>query len=192
MTGTWWIGLSLNSVIGTAFVVIGLMLGEQLTRKGQWGTNRIGAVFTALVFTCGVGHLTRAILLAGPTFGLFGTAGVASRVAFADWHVWVADGVTAMAGVFYVIARTRDKDLLQTTRAFEDFRSRRERAIRIHDGVVQELAQAKIALEAGHHDEAEAALQKGLQASKRITSSVHRPGNDSHVEHAKEGVGSGG
>lgn len=120
----------------------------------------------------------RALLLAGPSLGLFGAAGVASRVEFTDWHMWLADGVTAMAGVFYVIARTRDKDLLQTTRAFEDYRSHRSRAIEIHDSVVQNLAEAKIALQAGEQEDAEDALARGLQASQRIISKVREPGLD--------------
>lgn len=175
MNETWTIGLALNGVIGTAFVVIGLMLAVQLSQKGQWTTNQIGTIFTVLVFTCGVGHLVRAALLAGPSFGIFGTAGMASRVAATDWHMWVADGLTALAGVFYVVARTRDKDLLQTTRAFEDYRSSRARAIEVHDSVVQNLTEARLALEAGERETAERALQDGLLSSQEIVSRVREP-----------------
>lgn len=172
---SWLIGFGLNGIIGTAFFTIGLMLAYQLTRKGQWRTNRIGAVFTVLVLACGVGHAFRALILAGPTLGWFGATGLASRVEFSDWHMWAADGITALAGVFYVIARTRDKDLLQTTRAFEDYRSRRARAIEVHDHVVQNLAQAQLALQAGQPDEAEHALKRGLRASQEIVSRVSDP-----------------
>lgn len=178
MTGGWMIGLGLNVVIGAAFLTIGTMLAVQLTRTGQWTTNRIGSLFTLLVLACGVGHGARALLLAAPSLGWFETVGMASRIEFADWHMWVADGVTAAAGVFYVIARTMDKDILQTTRAFEDYRSRRARAIEIHDNVVQELAEAKIALKAGEQATAEAALKRGLRASQAIISRVRQPGAD--------------
>lgn len=178
MTGTWAIGLGLNGVIGAAFLTIGTMLAVQLTRTGQWTANRIASVFTVLVLACGFGHATRALILAGPSLGWFGTAGVASRIEFADWHMWFADGITAAAGVLYVIARTKDKDMLQTTRAFEDYRSRRARAIEVHDSVVQELAEARIALQAGEREDAEEALQRGLKASKEITSRVRQPGVD--------------
>lgn len=176
MNQTWTIGLVLNGVIGTAFVVIGLMLAVQLTNKRQWTVNRIGTVFTVLVLACGVGHMMRTVLLAGPSFGWFETAGMASRVVATDWHMWVADGVTALAGVFYVIARTRDKDLLQTTRAFEDYRSSRTRAIEVHDSVVQNLTEARVALQAGERETAEEALQDGLRASQEIISRVREPG----------------
>lgn len=176
MNETWTIALVLNGVIGTAFVVIGLMLAVQLTNKRQWTVNRIGTVFTVLVLACGVGHMMRTALLAGPSFGWFETAGMASRVVATDWHMWVADGVTALAGVFYVIARTRDKDLLQTTRAFEDYRSSRTRAIEVHDSVVQNLTEARVALQAGERETAEEALQEGLRASQEIISRVREPG----------------
>lgn len=176
MSETWTIGLALNGVIGTAFVVIGLMLAVQLTNKGQWTVNRIGTVFTVLVLACGVGHLMRSVLMLGPSTGWFGTVGVASRVAATDWHMWIADGITAVAGVFYVVARTRDKDLLQTTRAFEDYRSSRARAIEVHDSVVQNLTEARVALQAGERETAEQALQEGLQASQEIISRVREPG----------------
>lgn len=187
MNGTWTIGLLLNGVIGTAFVVIGVMLAAQLTSKRQWTINRIGTIFTVLVLACGVGHVMRAVLLAGPTFGWFETAGVASRVAATDWHMWVADGITALAGVFYVIARTRDKDLLQTTRAFEDYRSSRTRAIEVHDSVVQNLTEARVALQAGERETAEEALQEGLRASQEIISRVREPGAED-IEIDPEGV----
>lgn len=182
----------LNGVTGTAFLTIGLMLAVQLTRKRQWSTNPIGSIFTVLVLACGIGHGVRAVLLAGPSLGWFGAAGIASRVEFADWHMWFADGFTALAGVFYVVARTRDRDLLQTTRAFEDYRSRRARAIEIHDGVVQTLAEARLALDAGEREAAERALTEGLQASQEVISRVggRNPEGSDPEDDLEEGIGS--
>lgn len=175
MNDAWWIGLGLNGVTGAAFVTIGAMLAVQLTRKGQWRTNRIGAIFTGLVLACGFGHALRALILAGPSVGLFEAAGLASRVEFTDWHMWVADGLSALAGVFYVVARTRNRDLLQTTRAFEDYRSRRARAIKVHDSVVQHLVEARVALQAGERGRAEQALEESLDASNALISRVQGP-----------------
>lgn len=170
MTAGWATGFALNAVIGTAFLTIGAMVAVQLTRSDQWAANSIGTLFAVLVLACGAGHAFRAVLGFGSTVGLFGAAGTGMRIAFADWHMWVADALTALAGVFYVIARVQDRDILQTARVFEDYRSRRERAIAVHDNVVQNLLEAKLALETGDQATAEEALEDGLEASKRIVS----------------------
>lgn len=170
MTGGWLTGFGLNALIGIAFLTIGTMLAVQLTRTKQWGANVIGSVFAVLVLACGAGHAFRAALGLGGAFGLFGAAGTGMHLTFADWHMWIADAFTAMAGVFYVIARVRDRDILQTARVFEDYRSRRRRAIKVHDNVVQNLIEAKLALETGQEDQAREALEDGLEASKTIVS----------------------
>lgn len=172
MVESWLGGFLLNVVIGGAFVAIGLQLATRLTASRQWHANPIASVFTLVALSCGTGHAIRALLMAGPTLGLFGTAGVATRVEFADWHMWVADGATAMAGVFYVVARWRDRDILQTTRLFEDYTSRRRQALSLHDDVVQELNRAQIAIQADRDDDARTALDNGLRATQEIISGI--------------------
>lgn len=168
----WMIGLFLNGTIGAAFIFVGVVLAVNLTRSGQWSGNSIATLFTFVAFTCGAGHALRAALIAGPTFGLFGLEGLATRVEFTDWHMWVADGLTAIAGLFYVTARTLDRDLFQTTRLFEDYRARRRRAIEVHDDVVQQLLEAKLSLEMGRREQARDALAASLDASQHIISDV--------------------
>lgn len=170
MSGGWVTGFTLNALIGTAFLTIGTMLAVQLTRSKQWNANVVGSTFAVLVLACGAGHAFRAALGLGGAFGLFGATGTGMQLAFADWHMWIADALTALAGIFYVIARVRDRNILQTARVFEDYRSRRRRAIQVHDSVVQKLVEAKLALETDRQDEAQEALQSGLEASKAIVS----------------------
>lgn len=170
MSDGWITGLVLNAIVGTAFLTISLMLAVQLTRSRQWGANPIGSVFAILVGLCGAGHALRAVLGVGPVLGLFGTTGLAMQVTFADWHMWIPDALAAASGVFYVVGRIRDRDILETTRAFEDYRSRRQRAIEIHDTVVQNLLEAKLALERGERETAREALDEGTAASKAIAS----------------------
>lgn len=186
MVEAWLYGFLLNAVIGGAFIAVGIQLASRLTASRQWHANPITSVFTLLALSCGAGHGVRALLMAGPSLGLFGIAGVATRVEFADWHMWVADGATAAAGIFYVIARWRDPDILQTTRLFEDYASRRHEALSVHDDVVQELNRAQIAIEAGRDGAARDALDNGLEASKAIISKIEgRPAE--LVEHSPEG-----
>lgn len=172
MAETWLYGFLLNAVIGGAFIAVGLQLATRLTASRQWHANPIASVFTLVALSCGAGHTIRAALMAGPTIGLFGIAGVATRVEFTDWHMWVADGATAAAGVFYVVTRWRDRDILQTTRLFEDYTTRRSQALTLHDDVVQELNRAQIAIQADRDEDARAALDNSLEATKEIISRI--------------------
>lgn len=172
MSESWLLGLALNGIIGAAFLAIGLQLASRLTVSRQWQANPVASVFALLVVACGAGHAVRAAMIAGPSIGLFGPAGLASRVEFTDWHMWVADGATALAGVLYVIARWRDRDILETTRVFDDYRIRRSRALSVHDDVVQELNRAQIAIEAGRDEDAREALDRSLRASQEIISRI--------------------
>lgn len=172
MVESWLAGFLLNAVIGGAFIAVGVQLATRLTASRQWHANPIASVFALVALSCGAGHTVRAGLMAGPTVGLFGTAGLATRIEFTDWHMWVADGATAMAGVFYVVTRWRDRDILQTTRLFEDYTSRRRQALSVHDDVVQELNRAQIAIQADRDDDARDALENSLDASKEIISRI--------------------
>ncbi len=172
----WWIGAAENGIIGAAFLTVGLILAIRLTRTRQWQGNIIASLFTLVALTCGAGHTFRAALALGPELGLFGAAGLAAQIELADWHMWIADLATAIAGVFYVVARFKHRDILETTRLFEDVLSRQARAIEVHDGIVQRLAEAKLALEAGERAHAREILHEGLEASKAIISGVGEAG----------------
>lgn len=172
MAQTWLYGFLLNAVIGGAFIAVGLQLATRLTASQQWHANPIASVFTLVALTCGAGHTIRAALMAGPTIGMFGIAGVATRVEFSDWHMWIADAATAAAGVFYVVTRWRDRDILQTTRLFEDYTTRRSQALTLHDDVVQELNRAQVAIQADREEDARTALDNSLEATKEIISRI--------------------
>lgn len=169
---TWIVGLALNAVIGAAFLAVGIQLAVQLTRKREWSVNPIAAVFALVALTCGAGHAYRGVLLAGPPLGVSALAVQAARIEFTDWHMWVADSATAAAGLFYLWARFAHRDILQTTRMFEDAQTRRARALSVHDEVVQELTRAKLALDVGREGDALQALDDGLEASKAIVSGL--------------------
>lgn len=170
MTQAWMLGLVLNAVIGTAFITVGVILAWRLTATRDWGANPLAAAFTLVALTCGWGHLTRGLLLAGPSLGIFQVAGAATRVEFADWHMWVADTLTAIAGVFYLVVRFRNPELLWTTKVFDDLRERRTRALVVHDRVVQDLAEAKFALEREDAARSRRALRRALDASMEVIS----------------------
>lgn len=169
----WVIGLALNGVIGGAFLAIGVRMAARVTLTNQWRRNHVAGVFSLLVIACGAGHALRAGLLAAPILGIDLLSAEAARVEFADWHMWLADLATAFAGVFYVWARMRGDGLLATARAFRDFRTRRNRALEVHDGAVQNLAAAKMALEAGQEEVAKERLVDCLETSRSYLADIH-------------------
>lgn len=173
MTEAWVLGMVLNAVVGAAFLTIGLSMATRVTLTNQWRRNHVAGIFSLLVVACGAGHGLRAGLLAAPSLGIDLLAAEAARVEFADWHMWVADLATALAGVFYVAARVRGEGLLATARAFQDFRTRRNRALEVHDGAVQNLAAAKLALESGQQEVAKDRLRDCLETSRGYLTDVH-------------------
>lgn len=172
MTEAWLVTALLNGAAGLAFVAVGLNIAVQLTRSGQWSANRVSSVFSVLVVACGLGHAGRAALALAPAVGLFAATGEATRVVFADWHMWVADGMTAAAGVAYLIARVRDRDVLESSKAFRDYHARRARGLEVHDGIVQDLVTARMALQNGERERASSLVGRALETSKHIISGV--------------------
>lgn len=168
MTEGWVVGMALNGVIGVAFLIVGVILAVRLTLQRDWRSNVLATAFCLVALTCGAGHLGRSLVLAAPSLGFLEVTGGATRIEFDDWHMWVADGVTALAGVFYVAVRFRSKELLWTSKVFDDLHERRRRAMLIHDQVVQDLVEGKLALEVGERERGLKALERAVRTSKSM------------------------
>jgi len=165
---TWWIGLTASAIISVAFLGVAVMLAISMTRTKQWSNNPLGVGTMMLYITCGGGHLVHTIQLSEGSLGLLTAVGTAARIEYGEWHMWGADVVTAMAGVWYWTMRRYFPGLVTGAAVFEDLRTRQRKALEIHDTVVQGLARAKLALELGEHEQGEEAVAETLQASKRI------------------------
>ena len=100
-----------NLIIAGAYLVIAVLIGNGLVRTRQLGRRNPLATATVGIFlSCGVGHLIHA-----EHFAL--AAGGAAPL---DWHLALADGVTAVAGVVYLSLRGSFPALWGRTEMFPD------------------------------------------------------------------------
>ena len=168
MWPSWSIGLAASAIITVTFLGVAAVLAVNLTRSHQWRRNPLGVGTFLLYLTCGGGHAMHTLQLIDPWLGLSTAASAAARLEYSEWRTWVADGVTALAGVWYWTMRRKFPGLVTGAAVYEDLRMRQRQALEIHDNVVQGLARAKLALDLSRGDEGSAALDDTLAASKRI------------------------
>lgn len=165
---SWTIGFAFSATIAVTFLAVAVMLAVSLSRGRQWLRNPLGTGTFLIFLSCGGGHALHTWQLAEVSLGLGGAAALASRVEYGEWHMWLADGLTAGAGVWYWTMRRRFPGLVSGAAVYEDLRVRQREAIELNDNVVQGLAQAKLALEVEQVGEGERAVRETLEKSKRI------------------------
>ena len=196
MWPSWSIGLAASAIITVTFLGVAAVLAVNLTRSHQWRRNPLGVGTFLLYLTCGGGHAMHTLQLIDPWLGLSTAASAAARLEYSEWRTWVADGVTALAGVWYWTMRRKFPGLVTGAAVYEDLRMRQRQALEIHDNVVQGLARAKMALDLSRGDEGAAALDDTLAASKRIITELLgdkdlAPGDLRRSSHAAKEVAHG-
>lgn len=160
MEAGWWIGLGANAVIAAAFLAVAVVLAIGAIRTKQVRNNPLGVATVILYVTCGGGHVVHTLqLLDSPT------AAAEYTVA---WDMWILDIVTAVAGVSYWMMRRRFPALVSSAAVYEDLRVRQRRALEIHDGVVQGLVRAKMALDMDLKKEGDEAVDDTLANARHI------------------------
>jgi signal transduction histidine kinase len=184
MEGLWMVTAVANVVMVAVYASIAGMLMAGLTRGGQWRTNPIlvatFAVFTACTLGHGI-HLEHTLLpLARQALGAAPAADVeavsqAARATFSDPRLLAWDVTTAAVAGWYWTLRGRFVIISRGAALCEDMEVRARHALELHDDVVQGLARAHLALEAGRPAEARAAVDDALRASKRIIGDVLGP-----------------
>ncbi|MFP5309887.1 MAG: hypothetical protein ACLGIR_09975 [Actinomycetes bacterium] len=161
----WTVAIAVNVVIAIAYLAISLTIARGVHASAQWRSNPL-AVATALIFlSCAVGHAAHAEHLLLPS-----TAEAARQVY--DVHLTLVDVVTAVIGVRYWMLRGQLPELTRGPAIFADLAERRRQALDLQDHVVQQLVTAKLALELGRPQEAEAALEAGIDASRGFVSEL--------------------
>lgn len=164
----WLIGFAGSSITAVTFLGVAAALAVSLTRTRQWQQNPLG-VATFLIFAaCGGGHLIHSLQLMYLWFGIHSAVAEAARVHYSDWHLWVTDGATALAGLTYWTLRKKFPHLVSGAAVYEDLRSKHRDALEIHDNVVQGLVQAKMSLDLDQDLRSKEAMDETLAASKRI------------------------
>jgi hypothetical protein len=122
-----------------------------------------------LYLTCGGGHVVHTLQLLDVPLGYASAAGLAIQAEYdSNWHMWLIDIVTAVAGVSYWMMRKRFPALVSGAAVFEDLRARQRRALEINDTVVQGLVRAKLALDMHETQEGDAAVAETLTKARHI------------------------
>ncbi len=152
-----WLGVAFGAITAITFLAIGGRLLIAL-RGGHY--NALSLVTGLIFVTCGGGHLIHvlhATVWSAPVLA-------AARLHWSDWHLLVADGLTAAAGVFYWLQRGRFKGMVAGAAMYEDLEARRVEALRLNDDVVQELHGAVLALKDGEAVDASRMLRRAKEA----------------------------
>jgi len=167
----WWpVGAAANVIVAVAYFSIAATIGNSLRRGSQWRTNRLAVATAAIFLSCGVHHGAHAVHLLWPASAHDHSGGMRAIYDSALLSGW--DVLTAAVGLWYWSLRSRFPALVRGASLFEDLHMRRQQAMELHDGVVQGLATAKLALELGHLDEAATQLERTLEISKGIITSL--------------------
>lgn len=166
--GTWIIGFAGSTITAVTFIAVAIALAMGIQRSGRWRQNPL-ALGTMLIFlTCGVGHLIHSAQLLYLDIGGAERIGTAARLHYTEWHLWVADGATAVAGTWYWLSRSRFPNLVSGAAMYENVRRQQRRAVEVHDNVVQGLVKAKWHLDVDDRAASQQALAKTLATSQAM------------------------
>jgi hypothetical protein len=169
MEFSWWIGVTTNAIIALAFLAVAVVLAVGAIRTGHVRNNPLGVATVILYITCGGGHVVHTLQLLDAPLGFATAAGIAIQQEYAsNWHMWIIDIITAIAGVSYWMMRSRFPALVSGAAVFEDLRARQRRALEINDNVVQGLVRAKLALDMGEKQEGDEAVAETLARARHI------------------------
>jgi hypothetical protein len=164
-----WIGLAANAVISVAFLAVAVVLLVNAIKTKHVRNNPLGVATVILYLTCGGGHVVHTLQLADVPLGFATAAGIAAQAEYTNnWHMWIIDVLTAVAGVSYWMMRKRFPALVSGAAVFEDLRARQRRALEINDNIVQGLARAKLALDLKDEKEGDAAVAETLGKARHI------------------------
>lgn len=159
--GPWQVGAVVSGVTAVTFLGIAFLLGHGLWRQRRFLTNPLAAGTFLIFLTCGGGHLLHTLQV---VTGAAWLSGLPARVHYGEWHLWVADGLTAAAGTAYWVFRRRVAGLVEGAAIYEDLQAKRNRAAVMQDRVVQDMAKARMALRLGDSKAARGHVDRALDA----------------------------
>jgi hypothetical protein len=176
----WHLVLVANVVITAAYAMIAAYIVRGLVEGSQW-TNWLGIATAAIFASCAAGHGMHVLHFLLPAIDSWNyplpaealAEGYAMRTAMGDWHSLLPDALTALAGLTYLALRRRLGAILRgSPKLFRDERQARRSAIELNDNVVQGLAAAKMAIQAGHQAYAVQVLNTTLDQSKAMMTAL--------------------
>ena len=164
----WWqIGTVANVVVAIAYLGIATAIFRPLARAGQLTTNRLGTATGLIFVTCAVHHGLHPAHMLLPYLGAEETQGLATRASF-DWHQGTWDVLTAGVGIYYWTLRRSYGRLLEGGTLFDSLQRKHREAVEINDSVLQSLVAAQMARRLHRDEEADAAVEKALAATRQV------------------------
>lgn len=169
----WMLGILLNAVIAAAFLAVAVLLFVSAVKTGHVRHNPLGVAVVILYIGCGGGHAVHVLMLLDAPLGFASAGGAAVTAEYnTNMHMWAIDGFTAGAGVFYWLTRKRFPALVSGAAVFEDLRTRQQRALEIHDNVLQGIARVKLAMDLEDDEETKIAMDETLGKARHIVTDL--------------------
>lgn len=159
---TWvWAAIA-NGLVAVAYLSIAWLILGGLVRSRQLVSNRLGLA-TGLIFLTSAVH-----------YGWDAAVAHAARDGV-SWPLATWDFLTAGAAVYYLSLRSSYGSVLRGAQLFEDFRIRERQALELNDNIVQGLATAKYAIEAGADEASRRAIEETLVKARAIITELLGP-----------------
>ena len=115
------LSVTLNALVGIAYLAIATLISRGLVQTGQVRTNGLAVATAAIFFSCSGGHFLHAVHLAAA-----GSAGAA----LVDWHMIVWDAGTVVIALTFLALRRQYGALTGSPRMFDDH-TQRARELRL-------------------------------------------------------------
>lgn len=164
---SWYLGAAFNAGIAIAYLFVCLAIVVPLARSKQLRSNPLGAATAAIFLTCAVHHGGHSVHMLLPSFGIDDPAGLAMREAWI-WPLTIWDALGLVVAIYYFTLRRTYGPLMQGAALFEDLRRREQQALELNDSVLQGLVVAKLALDLGDTERANAALSSSITSASDI------------------------
>jgi hypothetical protein len=172
---SWIVGAAANLAIFTGYLAISIAIAVGLARSKQWRANPLGVATAAIFFASAIHHGFRPAYMLLPFAGVEERTGHAMRTFYEDWQTSSWDVLTAVVGLWYWTLRSRFPALVRGAAVFEDIHQRQRQALQINDDVVQGLATARYALDAGDERRAREAIDVTLASARSIMTELLGP-----------------
>lgn len=168
----WVVGAIATTVMWSSYAGIAATMIRGMMRGRQWATNPLGVATVLIFVTCAASHGMHVMHALLPVVGTDLALGTAARRAFGDPRLVVWNVGAALVAIWYLSLRNRFKVVWRGAALFDDMRERQDRALEIHDDVVQNLTEAQLALDRGDRERAIALVEETLEDSKIIITDI--------------------
>lgn len=169
----WWVlTATANTVMVVIYAIIATIMIRGIQAGNQWRSNPIAVATAAVFVSCTISHGFHVLHVVPPYSTLYPAQAAAARAMFADPALLTWDAFTAIVAVWYFMMRNRLAIVYQGASLCEDLTERQKQAEILNAKVVEGLATAEAALTNGNREEGVTLLEKTLNDSKEIITTL--------------------